>query len=103
MTMRGLVETNLITKQFLKRFSAGLKGVDRTTKDEIRAEITSHITDRAAQFQQMGSVHPVEDALSAFGEPEALSSLFVEEMRWTTARKEPSSATRLRHDRRHSA
>jgi hypothetical protein len=94
---------NEMFANYLKRFRTGLKGVGRNIQLEIQAEIRSHIEDRVAQLEQQGSTRPVEDALVAFGEPEALSSQFVQQLRRTCLKIGPSEAKGIRLSRQRSA
>jgi hypothetical protein len=67
--------------EYLNRVSSGLKGIDEAQRQEIVAEIRSHLADRVQQFVAEGSPHPVETALAAMGDPGALALQFTQEMR----------------------
>jgi hypothetical protein len=88
---------------YLKRITIGLKGVDHAVKQEILAEIASHIEERVAQLEQQGSKRPLDDALSAFGDPGALSFQFVEEMKGTSMKKGRSTAKKFLVSKQRSA
>lgn len=93
---------NELFANYLKRFRMGLKGVGRVVQLEIQAEITSHIEERVAQLKQQGSTRPVEDALLAFGEPEVLSSQFVQQLKQRCRNTVPSVAKTVRLARQRS-
>jgi uncharacterized membrane protein len=64
-------------QEYLRRISAGLKGIDETQKRETLAEISSHLNERAAELRAGGAPHPIEQAISGLGDPADLASAFV--------------------------
>ena len=70
---QGLIE------EYLKRISAGLKGIDDAQKHEILAEISSHLSERIAELRAHGEPHPTDQAISSLGDPAQLASQFVTE------------------------
>jgi hypothetical protein len=67
--------------EYLKRVSIGLKGLSESQRQEIVAEIRSHLADRVQQFISQGSPRPVEAALGAMGDADALALQFTQEVR----------------------
>jgi hypothetical protein len=64
---------------YLTRVEAGLKGGDEGQRQEILAEIRSHLTDRIEELKLQGAENPTEVALAAMGDPDALSMQFIAE------------------------
>lgn len=64
-------------QEYLRRISAGLKGIDEAQKRETLAEISSHLNERAAELRAGGVPHPIEQAISNLGDPADLASAFV--------------------------
>ena len=69
---------NLI-ENYLARVEAGLKGGDEGQRQEILAEIRSHLMDRIEELRLQGAENPTEVALAAMGDPDALSMQFIAE------------------------
>jgi len=66
---------------YLNRVSAGLKGIDEPQRQEIVAEIRSHLAERVQELIAQGSPRPVEAALTAMGDADALALQFTREVR----------------------
>jgi uncharacterized membrane protein len=66
---------------YLNRVSTGLKGIEESQRQEIVAEIRSHLADRVQQLVDQGSPRPVEAALAAMGDPDTLALQFTREVR----------------------
>jgi len=81
MTVTGLSAEKGTIEEYLKKISAGLKGIDDAQKHEILAEITSHLSERIAELRAHGEPHPTEQAISSLGDPAELASQFVTEAR----------------------
>ncbi len=64
-------------QEYLRHISAGLKGMDEAQKQETLAEISSHLSERAAELEAQGTPHPIEQAISSLGDPADLASAFV--------------------------
>lgn len=64
-------------QEYLKHVTAGLKGMDEAQKQETLAEISSHLSERAAELEAQGTPHPIEQAISGLGDPAELASAFV--------------------------
>jgi uncharacterized membrane protein len=67
-----------LISNYVARVRAGLKGLDEHRQEEIAAEIRSHLTDRIEQLKHEGSLRAAEVAVTAMGEPEEISMLFME-------------------------
>ncbi len=65
---------------YLSQVSGGLKGINEFQRQEIVAEIRSHLADRVQQFINQGSPRPVEAALAALGDADALALQFTQEV-----------------------
>lgn len=87
---------------YLGRFMIGLKGIDEALQREICAEITIHIAERVGQLEKEGSARPIEDALTAFGKPESLSSQFMEQVKSNGLKIGPSKAKNVTLPRQRS-
>jgi len=64
---------------YLARVEAGLKGGDEVERQDILAEIRSHLTDRIEELRLQGAENPTRVALAAIGDPDALSMQFIAE------------------------
>jgi len=64
-------------QEYVKRVSNGLTGIEEAEKQDILAEINSHLSDRIEELRGQGVSHPAEQAFSALGDPAALASQFV--------------------------
>jgi len=62
--------------KYLTRVQSGLKQFDAATQQEILAEIQGHVSERIEELQKQGSSTPVDDALMALGDPDALARQF---------------------------
>lgn len=62
--------------EYLQLVSAGLKHVDTEQRNDVLAEIRSHLAERADQFRQKGSPQPEKDAIQALGDPKTLALQF---------------------------
>jgi uncharacterized membrane protein len=102
MTVTSLSAEKSPIEEYLKRISAGLKGIDDAQKHEILAEISSHLSERIAELRAHGEPHPTEQAISSLGDPAELASKFLEEARrsrgihsyapWTLLRRSARAA-----------
>jgi uncharacterized membrane protein len=81
MTVPALSADQSSIQEYLKKLSAGLKGIDDAQKQEILAEISSHLSERIAELRAHGERHPTEEAISSLGDPIELTSQFVSEAR----------------------
>jgi hypothetical protein len=79
MSASPVVTTDPIS-EYLKRVSTGLKGLGEVQRQEIVAEIRSHLADRVQQFISQGFPRPVEAALAAMGDADALARQFIQEV-----------------------
>ena len=61
---------------YLGRVSAGLKGISELQRQEIMAEIRSHLAERVQQFAEEGSLQPENAATAAMGDPDELARQF---------------------------
>jgi hypothetical protein len=66
--------------EYLSRVFAGLKGIEESQRQEIVAEIRSHLADRVQELIGQGSPHPVESALAAMGDAGELAAQFAQEV-----------------------
>lgn len=66
---------------YLSRVSSKLKGISESQKEEIVAEIRSHLVERVQQFSAEGSPSPAEAAVAAMGDADTLASQFLQEER----------------------
>src|ERR1700752_4718223 len=64
-------------QDYVNRISASLKGIDESQKQEIRAEINSHLIDRCVELAAHGAGYPVADAIADLGDPVVLGSQFM--------------------------
>lgn len=71
-------DCNELIGEYLATVKAGIKGLDENQRQEILAEIRSHLTDRINQMRQQGSPRPTEDALRAMGDANDISAQFSE-------------------------
>jgi len=102
MTVTALSAEKGPIEEYLKRISAGLKGIDDAQKHEILAEISSHLSERIAELRAHGEPHPTEQVISSLGDPAELASQFVAEARtsrgihsyapWTLLRRSARAA-----------
>ena len=70
------LETSLM-QDFVNRVARGLGTIDEAEKQDILAELSSHLRDRAEELRAQGVAHPVEQAISALGEPGELAAQFI--------------------------
>lgn len=61
---------------YLNRVASGLKGMSESQRQEIVAEIRSHLAERMQQFGAGGSPRPAEEAVAAMGDANALARQF---------------------------
>jgi uncharacterized membrane protein len=61
---------------YLQRISRGLKHMNSEHRNDVLAEIRSHLADRAEQFRRQGSVEPEHDAILALGDAKTLAAQF---------------------------
>jgi HAAS domain-containing protein len=66
---------------YIHRVAVGLKGIDEAQKQEIVAEIRSHLAERVEQFASEGSRTPAEAAVAAMGDATTLANQFMGEVR----------------------
>ena len=81
MTVTGLSADQSSIQEYLKKISARLKGIDDAQKQEILAEISSHLSERITELRGHGDPDPVGQAISSLGDPVDLASQFVAEAR----------------------
>jgi len=81
MTVTALTADQSSIQEYLKKISAELKGIDDAQKQEILAEINSHLSERIAELRAHGEHHPIDQAISSLGDPVELASQFVTEAR----------------------
>jgi hypothetical protein len=62
---------------YIRRVSTGLKGMDESQRQEILAEIRSHLEERVQQFASEGSPRPAEAAVEAMGDADNLANQFL--------------------------
>jgi uncharacterized membrane protein len=64
-------------QDYVNRISASLKGIDESQKQEIRAEINSHLIDRCVELTAHGAGYPVAEAIAELGDPVVLAAQFM--------------------------
>ena len=72
----NLVASGETTAAYLKQVAAGLKGMSESQRQEILAEIRSHLAERAQQFAGQGFHQPEEAAIAAMGDADELATQF---------------------------
>ncbi|MGE5206384.1 MAG: HAAS signaling domain-containing protein [Chlamydiota bacterium] len=72
---------NVLIEQYLRGVAEGLKEIGNVEKQDILAEIRSHLGERIQQLSAQGTSHAAEQATRALGEPTALAHQFVEAAR----------------------
>jgi uncharacterized membrane protein len=61
---------------YLQRIAHGLKHMNVEQRNDILAEIRSHLAERTEQFRQQGSLTAEQDAIRALGDAETLANHF---------------------------
>jgi hypothetical protein len=61
---------------YLQLISHGLKHMNGEQRNDVLAEIRSHLADRTEQFRRQGSLQPEQDAILALGDAQALALQF---------------------------
>jgi uncharacterized membrane protein len=85
--VRGEVMTTVSTatqsliQHYLDQMASGLKGIDDTQRQDILAEINSHLGERIAELESAGDARAMEHALGSLGDPTQLAAQFVAEAR----------------------
>jgi uncharacterized membrane protein len=64
-------------QDYINCVSNGLTGIDKAERQDILAEIRSHLSERIEELQTRGVTDPVRQAIDALGDPKALASQFV--------------------------
>ncbi len=82
--------------EYLRKVSAGLRGIDEAQKQEILAEIGSHLRERVAELEAQGAPDPSKQALSSLGNPADLASQFLTEAQARRGRRSYAPWTLLR-------
>jgi uncharacterized membrane protein len=72
---------NVRVEQYLRGVADGLKEIGNVERQDILAEIRSHLGERIEQLSAQGTSHAAEQATRALGEPTALAHQFVEAAR----------------------
>jgi uncharacterized membrane protein len=79
MTATELPTDKALIQDFVRRVANGLAIIGNPEKEDILAEIGSHLRDRMEELRMQGSPHPAEQAVAALGDPAALAAQFVAE------------------------
>jgi uncharacterized membrane protein len=74
--MNTSVKFNDPFADYLQLISKGLKQMNVEQRNDILAEIRSHLADRAEQFRREGSLAAEQDAIRALGDPETIAAHF---------------------------
>jgi len=61
---------------YLQLISRGLKHMNAEQRNDVLAEIRSHLADRTEQFRRQGSLKPEQDAVLALGDAKTLARQF---------------------------
>jgi uncharacterized membrane protein len=77
MTAIDLPTENALIQDFLRRVANGLRALDDPEKQDILAEIGSHLCDRVEELRSQGAPHPAEQAVAGLGDPAELAAQFV--------------------------
>ncbi len=72
---------NALVEQYLRGVGDGLKEVGHLERQDILAEIRSHLGERIEQLNAQGANHAADEALRALGDPSTLAHQFVEAAR----------------------
>ncbi|MFN7919401.1 MAG: permease prefix domain 1-containing protein [Bryobacteraceae bacterium] len=80
------------TAEYLNRIERGLRGrrIAAPERREILTELEGHLTERIAEFEQQGSPEPVQRAMAAMGDPEAIARQFHDVRRMREASRSAS-------------
>jgi uncharacterized membrane protein len=75
------IKQNASIHLYFKRIAAGLQGIGETQKQEIVAEIRSHLDERVSELSAEGDADALDHALAALGDADDLAAQFVSEVR----------------------
>jgi uncharacterized membrane protein len=64
---------------YLRQISGGLKHMNAEQRNDVLAEIRSHLADRAEQFRSQGSFEAEQDAIRALGDANTIALQFSSE------------------------
>ena len=68
--------SNDVFAEYLQEISAGLKHVNAEQRNDVLAEIRSHLAERTEQFRRDGSLKPERDAICALGDASTIAQQF---------------------------
>jgi uncharacterized membrane protein len=74
--MNTPVEFNDPFADYLQLISRGLKHMNEEQRNDVLAEIRSHLADRAEQFRRLGSLKAEQDAVLALGDANTIALQF---------------------------
>lgn len=69
---------NALVEQYLRCVAEGLKEIGKVEKQDILAEIRSHLGERIEQLNAQCTNHAADQAIRALGDPNTLAHQFVE-------------------------